>query len=47
MNHLPGLPLNHDPPDLSLPSNLDYRREPPMPGLPASDVEKSLHLKSI
>jgi hypothetical protein len=28
----PGLALNHDPPDLSLPSSQDYRCEPPVPG---------------
>jgi hypothetical protein len=27
MNYLPGLALNHDPPDLSLPSNLNYQHE--------------------
>jgi hypothetical protein len=32
MNYLPGLALNLDPPDLSLPSSKDYRSEPPAPG---------------
>jgi hypothetical protein len=29
--YLPGLTLNHDPPDLRLPSSSDYRCEPPVP----------------
>jgi hypothetical protein len=32
MNNLPGLALNPDPPNFSLPSSWDYRREPPAPG---------------
>jgi hypothetical protein len=31
-NYLPGLTLNHNPPDLSLLSSLDYRSEPLVPG---------------
>jgi hypothetical protein len=31
MNYLPGLVLNLSPPDLSLPSSYDYRREPSAP----------------
>jgi hypothetical protein len=31
MNYLPRLTLNRDPPDLHLPSGLDYRREPLCP----------------
>jgi hypothetical protein len=30
LNYLPGLTLNLHPPDLSLPSNKDYRCEPPL-----------------
>jgi hypothetical protein len=33
MNYLPGLASNHDPPDLSLLSSWDYRREPQVPSL--------------
>jgi hypothetical protein len=29
VNYLPRLNLNHDPPDLSLPNNYNYRYEPP------------------
>jgi hypothetical protein len=32
MNYLPGLALNHDPPDLCLLSIWDCRREPSGPG---------------
>jgi hypothetical protein len=32
VNSLPGLALNHDPPDLCLLSSWDYGREPPAPG---------------
>jgi hypothetical protein len=28
---LPGLALNHDPPDLCLLNSYEYRREPPVP----------------
>jgi hypothetical protein len=31
-NYLPRLALNFDPPDLCLPSSLDYRCEPLAPG---------------
>jgi hypothetical protein len=30
-NYLPGLALNHDPPNLSLPRSPDYRHEPLVP----------------
>jgi hypothetical protein len=33
MNYLPGLALNHDPPDLCLLSSEGYRCEPPAPSL--------------
>jgi hypothetical protein len=32
LNYFPGLALNCDPLDLSLPSKRDYRCEPPVPG---------------
>jgi hypothetical protein len=31
VNYLPGLALNHDPPDLCVLSSWDYRREPLQP----------------
>jgi hypothetical protein len=31
MNYLPGLVLNHSPPDLCLPRSWDYRSEAPVP----------------
>jgi hypothetical protein len=31
VNYLPGLALNRDPPDISLPSSEDYRCEPLVP----------------
>jgi hypothetical protein len=33
MKYLLGLAWNHNPPNLSLLSSWDYRREPPLPGL--------------
>jgi hypothetical protein len=32
-NYLPGVALNHDPPDLCFLSSWDYRREPLAPSL--------------
>jgi hypothetical protein len=31
-HYLPALALNHNPPNLSLPSSKGYRHEPPAPG---------------
>jgi hypothetical protein len=33
VNCLPGLALNHDPPDLSLPNRYNYRSESLAPGI--------------
>jgi hypothetical protein len=32
LNYLPGVALNHDPPDFSLLNSYDYRNEPLAPG---------------
>jgi hypothetical protein len=40
-NYLPGLVLNHNPPDLCLLSSWDYRCEPQVPD-PIFDFEETL-----
>jgi hypothetical protein len=44
-NYLPRLALNHDPPDLSLPSGQDYRCEPSVPGYEDFKIRKYLMYK--
>jgi hypothetical protein len=42
MNHLPGLALNHDLPDLCLLSSQDYPDAPPAPGDPIYSLWNAL-----
>jgi hypothetical protein len=44
MNYWPGLALNHNPPDLSLPSSCDYRCEPPVSSTTSLYTQEGLPL---